>query len=108
MHAYPRGGSFGRGSLGFHPPTPERRQGRRSPYDAHVRVETEMAQGVDISPLGLAVEMTESVQIGDVVRVALSPRSEDGAVAEIATAARVVRIHQTSRGVVVALLFLPV
>ena len=90
MHAYP----------------PERRQGRRSAYDAHVRVEAEVTQGMDISPLGLAVQMTDRVQIGDVVHVALSPGSEDGAVAEIATLARVVRIHQTARGVVVALLFL--
>ena len=106
MQPYPRSGSFGPASYRFHGRRLERRQGRRSPYVAQVRVEAEMAHGIDISPLGLAVEMTDSVQIGDIVRVALSPRSKDGAVAEIAASARVVRVHQTSRGVVVALLFL--
>ena len=64
-----------------------------------------MAVGMDISRAGLAVEMAERVQIGDVVHVALSPRSEDGAVAEIAAAARVVRVEPTPRGARVALIF---
>lgn len=64
-----------------------------------------MALGMDISRVGLAVEMAERVQIGDVVHVALSPRSEDGAVAEIAASARVVRVEPTSRGALVALIF---
>lgn len=100
MHVYPRGASSK-----FHRRPPERRHARRSAYEAHVRVETDIARGMDISPLGLAVEMAYHGKIGDVVRVALSPRSEDGAVAEIGASARVVRVDQTPRGAVVALLF---
>jgi hypothetical protein len=101
MHMFPLGVSSG-----FHTRTRERRHARRSAYDAHVRVETEVARGMDISSIGLAVELAGPVQIGDVVRVALCPPSQDGRVGELATSARVVRINQTARGAVVALLFL--
>jgi PilZ domain-containing protein len=93
-------------SHGFHPDSPERRRARRSLYAATVGVESERAWGWDISALGLAVEMAQLVQIGDVVHVTLSPGSLDGALAEIGASARVVRLDPASRGVRVALQFL--
>jgi hypothetical protein len=61
---------------------------------------------MDISPLGLAVEMAQPIEIGDIVRVALSPGSSDGALTEIGAPARVVRIDRVALGARVALQFL--
>jgi hypothetical protein len=60
---------------------------------------------MDISALGLAVEMTHPVAIGEVVHVTLSPSSEDGALDEIAAPARVVRLERGPHRVRVALQF---
>src|SRR5918994_378090 len=98
MNVYPRSTFYG-----SHRGTSERRRARRSAYGANVRVETEIAQGMDISSLGLAVEMAQPLEIGDIVRVALSAGSSDGALAEIGAPARVVRIDRVALGARVAL-----
>lgn len=101
MTGYPRSASYG-SDRGGH----ERRHARRSAYGANVRVEREIAWGMDISPLGLAVEMVQPVEIGDVVQVALSAGSSDGALAEIGAPAQVVRVDRAGAGARVALRFL--
>jgi hypothetical protein len=84
---------------------PERRQARRSAYGASVRIESELALGMDISSLGLSVEMAHSMPIGDLVHVTLSPSSEDGALDEIGALARVVRLERGRHRIRVALQF---
>jgi hypothetical protein len=83
----------------------ERRLARRSTYGAAVRIESELALGMDISASGLAVEMSHPVPIGELVRVTLSPSSDDGALDEIAAIARVVRLERGTHRVRVALQF---
>jgi hypothetical protein len=61
---------------------------------------------MDISSSGLSVEMSHSVPVGDLVRVTLSPSSEDGALDEIGALARVVRLERGAHRVRVALQFL--
>jgi hypothetical protein len=87
---------------------PERRRARRWGYDAVVRIENERVRGRDISVLGLAVETTHPTQVGDVVRVTLSPGSPDGVLDEIGAAARVVRLEPGIRGDRVGLQFIQV
>jgi hypothetical protein len=101
MSGYPPAALYG-----LHRAALERRGARRSAYGANVRVATEIAWGTDISTLGLAVEMARPLEIGEIVRVALSPSSSDGALAEIGAPARVVRIDRVARGARVALQFL--